>query len=97
MQLYFACLRYRCDVAENNGTLFEDSIRLLYAASLKSAEEKAAVLGTRDRVSYFNERGEKVVWKFCEVADVQEFSEEALADEVEVYSRLYRVGESPTL
>lgn len=92
MKYYFVCLRFTCSV-ENENTdhlLCEDSIRLVLAQDAIEAEKTALEIGLKGEHSYKNENGEDVVWRFDNLVDIQEFSEQALESGAEVYSRLYQ-------
>jgi hypothetical protein len=70
-------------------SLCEVSIRLLSAANLELAKERAAALGRDGEHGYTNASGEQVVWRFRGVLEVQELEGGVLEDGVEVFSRMF--------
>lgn len=74
----------------NEAALREASIRLIEADSQQEALSKAITLGQASEISYLNDRGETVSWRYVEVADVQDLCEAEVTDGMEVYSTLDR-------
>jgi hypothetical protein len=93
MNRWFAALltfEAEVDGVPNDDRLCEASVRLVEAADLEAAQEKARRLGRESEHVYLNENGERVTWRFDKLIDVQEVGEGPLVDGVEVLSRLYR-------
>jgi hypothetical protein len=74
--------------AESPRPLFEKSIRLFEASSEAEAIQKAEYAGRTGRLTYENDQGERVSWKFVRLIEVQDLCEAALYDGVEVFSEL---------
>jgi hypothetical protein len=76
------------DNAESPRPLFEKSIRLFEASSEAEAIQKAVITGKTARLTYENDQGERVSWKFVRLVEVQDLCETTLYDGVEVFSEL---------
>ncbi|MGC4069493.1 MAG: DUF4288 domain-containing protein [Polyangiaceae bacterium] len=85
--------------AEVNGLVPEDglceaSVRLIESSDADDAYEKAAVLGLEAEHGYLNENNERVEWRFRRVAEIQDLGSIVPSNGVEVFSRMFRKGET---
>ena len=96
MTWYSARIRYETEIAgkPDAGGIREESIRVLLADSRHEALSKARKLGRENEITYKNDAGEDVTWRFRRVLEVQDLCEEILYDGVEVFSTLSRIEES---
>jgi Domain of unknown function (DUF4288) len=87
---YSAQLLFRCDVGGrvSQRPLWEESIRLILARSLKDAERRAEALGRATQVRYRNSRGETVRWMFVRTQRVEDLVQKKLEHGSEVSYRL---------
>jgi hypothetical protein len=69
--------------------LCEQSIHLILAPNDDIASQKAIRIGKEKEHEYKNESGENVIWKFVQVQDVQEVTQNELVDGLEVHSKLF--------
>ena len=74
--------------------LCEESIRIVLAETDEAARVRAAEIGRLAEHEYVNESGELVRWSFVAVLDVQDLCVNELEDGAEVFSRLFREGNS---
>ena len=95
MTWYSARILYETEIAgKPDDGIREESIRVLLAGSQDEALSKAKKIGRENEVSYNNDAGENVTWRFRRVLEVQDLCEETLYDGVEVFSTLARIEES---
>src|SRR5260221_13808099 len=78
------------DDGSNESPLLEESIRVLQADSVETAQTKALEIGSAAEHSYLNELGQSVRWAFVSLLELQDLRETELADGTEIFSRLYR-------
>lgn len=89
---FSAKLLFRADVEgdSGDGSLFEESVRILRGIDEADVQRAANLLGKKEEHDYKNDAGQIVRWRFIETLEVQDLCEEALADGSEVYSRMFR-------
>jgi len=68
---------------------FDEQWRLIRADEVAWAYEKASVLGRMDESSFVNDQGERVFWKFIDVADIHRMGS------MEDGAQLFSVTEEP--
>lgn len=71
----------------NNEKLFEESIILVKAITMKQAYEIAEDLAKKSEHEYFNVYGELVKWQFVSILHSFELNDKELAPGTEIYSR----------
>jgi hypothetical protein len=92
MRLYSVMVLLEACVADDDpiDPLWEEVLFLVRAADPTSAVTEAAGLAREREVTYTNNHGNAVEWKFVEVAEVQELEETEFRDGMEVWSRMFR-------
>jgi hypothetical protein len=90
MHWYGVCvvLRSTIDGVSSVSDLFEESFRVIRAASASEAAEAGELVGRASRHEYRNEHAQLVRWDFVKVSDVQELDNDELSSGDEVFSRL---------
>lgn len=81
-------LRSTIDGVASDSGLFEESFRVIHAASANEAAEKSESVGRECAHEYPNEFGQLVRWDFVRVSEVQELDNNELSSGDEVFSRL---------
>ncbi|WP_144612906.1 DUF4288 domain-containing protein [Bacillus cereus] len=82
---------------ESNDTLFEESIILVKANSLKEAHELGEKIAIQSEESYDNVYGEQVTWKFRTVLHVFELDDTPFETGKELYARFLHVKKNETV
>jgi hypothetical protein len=92
MNWYAAKLIFESEIDGNPKAdgLWEESIRIVMAASEDEARAEAFEIGKTAEHSYDNENGESVFWRFRDVEEIQDLCVSELAPGAEVFSRLFR-------
>lgn len=73
---------------------FDEQLRLVNAANIGDAWEKASELGEQGQYAFRNQKQELVKWQFVNVPEVYPLSE--LKDGMELYSRIEEPGNPDT-
>src|SRR6476661_5129153 len=71
---------------------FDEQIRLINAADLPDAFEKAIEIGLREEDVFYNDQKKLVQWKFVNVAEMNALCE--LSDGAEIYSHITEVDDA---
>ena len=91
MKWYSARIVTECKVkaksASHEEPLFDESVVIIRARNDEDAYKKALSRGKKQNVQYYNSKHEKVVWRFCGLADLDELLE-PLRSGAEISSRL---------
>lgn len=89
---YVAEIIVSCRVGKTPGgrTLYDRQVKVLRAATHEAAYQRALKLGKGENHSYKNSAGEKVVWRFLGLGNLELLREKEIVDGTEVYSRLQR-------
>ncbi|GAB6428172.1 MULTISPECIES: DUF4288 domain-containing protein [Bacillus] len=82
---------------ESHDTLFEESIILVQAKSLKEAHELGEKIAMQPEESYDNVYGEQVTWKFRKVLHVFELDDTSFETGKELYARFLHVKKNETV
>lgn len=79
MNLYLSKLVFNILIDNNKETQqFDEQTRIIEANNLESAFMKAKALGKKEEETFFNEKKQKISWKFIDVTDLyalQEFKD----------------------
>ncbi|WP_121355367.1 DUF4288 domain-containing protein [Flavisolibacter nicotianae] len=71
---------------------FDEQIRLISAADLPEALEKAGQVGLQEEVVFYNDQEKLVQWKFVDIAEIYALCE--LSDGAEIYSHITEVDDA---
>jgi hypothetical protein len=87
MNWYLAKLVFRIICGDGDHTpQFDEQLRLISAASMEGAFEKAQLTGQKEQETFYNRKQQLVQWQFINVSELYEISE--LIDGAELYSRI---------
>src|ERR1043166_2619994 len=92
MQWYVAEFIVRCRVGKGSkgNTLYDRQIKLLRAPTDEAAYERALELGKTENHSYNNSAGERVLWEFLGLGNLEVLHQKRISHGTEVHSRLER-------
>ena len=92
MPWYVAELIVSCRIEKSpkGKTLYDRQIRVLRASTHEAAYQRALELGKEENHSYKNAAGEKVLWRFAGLGNLEALQDVEISDGTEIYSRLQR-------
>lgn len=83
----------KVDDRSSEGTLCEESIRLINAADADAAKVIAGSLGVDLEHEYANPDGKTVRWVFKGIVELQELCASEIVSGTEVFSRMFKKGQ----
>jgi hypothetical protein len=88
MNLYISKLVFNIQIDNNKETQqFDEQIRIIQANNLESAFLKAKALGKKEEETFFNDKKQKISWKFIDVLDL--YSLQEFKDGEQIYSNTH--------
>jgi hypothetical protein len=91
--LYLAKLVFHVSILDDKSKVeFDEQVRLIKAPNAESAYIKAKILGKHNDISFVNENGKTISWKFIDVTDIICLSDKENGDEI--FSTSYTIEDS---